>query len=440
MLDLESLIKLVWRWLWLLILGALLGAAATYWALNRQGLLPSYRAVVTLSVGAQFESISLSGEELAMGEDLVPSYVVLAERPPVTQAVVDRLNLPVSAEELVSSKLEVQQVGQTRIIEIVAKDPDPETAAAIANEVGRQLVRSAPVRPYQFIQVTAPAKVPEEPSTEPYLIIAIGGLVGMLLAAVVAAVIELKQDRPRTLSWAASRIDMPLLGTFRRKRTSILRRVLWWKRLAPADWDPPEPVWWVVIETLKRVLAAEDGDDSGEFRIVVVTSPLRSKGRPMAALELGRAWATTGNRVAVVDAVPNRPTLHSWFGLPNDKGLTTILAQAGESDTAGRFLSDSGIDNLRVLTSGPKLPKSGALLSQPAWEDLLAGLRNEADVVIFSSPPAATAPEAIILGAQAHGVLVVVDLGKTPAAAANRSAEMLLTSGCKVLGAVVSTR
>jgi Mrp family chromosome partitioning ATPase len=442
-LDLEAYLKLLWRWLWFLVLGAAVGIVVSYLVLDYLGLYPGYQAVATLSVGTQVETETLSDDELAMGEDLVPSYVVLAERPPVTEAVVENLNLSISADDLTTYRLEVEQVGQTRIVQITAKDPDPNMAAAIANELARQVVSIAPVRPNEFVQIVAPAKVPEKPSFEPYLIMAVGGMVGMLLAGTVVVLIELERDRPQTLTWAAARIDMPLLGTFKSKhRFSSARRASRGRSPITGNWRPPAPVWWVVMETFERALAKwGEGETSNQGHILVVTSPGRSRSKPVAALELARAWATTGYRVILVDADSHRPTLHRWFGLPNQAGVTTLLTQDGQvGEQLDGLLSASGTQNLELLTSGPPPTQASALLYQPSWDELISELRQKGDLVVVTSPAVSSGPEVIILATRADGVLLVIDLGKTGAASANQTADLLLKSGCKVLGAAVHQR
>jgi len=443
MLDIETILKLLGRWLWLLAVGAIVGIAATYLVLDYLGLVPCYEATVTLTVGIQVEGATLSSEELGMGEILVPSYVVLAERPPVTQAVVDNLHLSMSADDLATWRLEVAQSGQTRVMGIVAKDPNPEMAAAIANEVARQLVESAPLRPYGFVQIVAPAKVPEKPTLEPYLIMAIGAMVGMLLAATVALFIEVKRDRPQTLSWAAARIHVPLLGTFKgnRKAPSLHRQV---EGSLAADHKRGQltPVWWVAMETFGRLLA-ERGNavPAGQGCVVVVTSPVLGRGNPIAAVELARAWATTGTRVILVDADTRRPAVHRWFNLPNQKGTTTFLTQAGQTpEQLDSLIASSSVENLAVLTSGPLPAEDSALLLKQPWQRLISLLREKADMVIVNSPSVCSEPEAVILATHADAVLLVIDLGKTPSAAANRAADILLKSGSRVLGAVVNKR
>lgn len=57
----------------------------------------------------------------------------------------------------------------------------------------------------------------------------------------------------------------------------------------------------------------------------------------------------------------------------------------------------------------PILPPTGEF----GTETFLAGLREQADILLFDSPPLLTVADASILAAHADGILLVVDAGKT---------------------------
>lgn len=441
MFELDTYLKLIWRWLWFLILGLAVGAVVAYFALIYLGLYPEYDASAIVTVGAQLEAVNVTQDELSIGEDLVPNYVVLAEKPPITTKVIETLNLGISSDELITFKLDVLQEGQTRVVTITGKDPNPEMAAAIANEIARELRAAGPIRPTELVQIVSLAKAPEEASSTPLLIIALAGLAGAAIFAVIAGLIELKRDRPQTLGWASSRFEVPILGTFQSGS-----KVSFWRRLfgrikSPSNWGEPAPVWWVVMETLKEALAIQTAGaapaEGGQ--VVVVTSPDRTQSKAIASLELARAWSTSGANVILVDADPAHSILHRWFKVGNEKGVTTLLSQNGRADVPlDAMLVRSAIENLSLLTSGPEPTEAGTLLNRRPWQQMVSQLTQKADVVIVNSPPVGTSPEAIIPSLNAAGVVMVVDLGKTSAGMVNQTSELLIKSGSTLLGAVVN--
>ena len=197
---------------------------------------------------------------------LVPNFVVLAERPPITDNVINNAWLDISTKELVDNKLDVVQQGQTRVVLIIGKDQDPRIAAAAANETARQLRDTGPLRPTELIQIVALAPVPTNPSSEIYLILGLSALAGLFLAALIAVLIELKRDRPQTLSWAASRMDLPILGSFKLNKV-LPRRRRWFGRIqSPDKWPTPAQVWWVVMEAFHKMLKMTDDTSLAEAK------------------------------------------------------------------------------------------------------------------------------------------------------------------------------
>jgi capsular polysaccharide biosynthesis protein len=438
MWELKAYIRIFRHWLWLLVLGAALGAAAAYFVLTNMGLMPQYEATATVTVGAQVEATTVSSEELSIGQDLVPNYVVLAKRPPITDAIITNLGLDISTGELVSRHLDVIQEGQTRVVLITGKDKDPVVAAAIANEAARQMRASGPIRPMELIQIVSLAKVPTDGSTEPLMIIVLAGLAGFFAAAILAILIELVRDRPRTVNWAASRIDMPILGTFKMKRRlSALRRLAGGNK-NPGTWGPPEPVWWAVMDAYKR-MAEEKGLGPAARPVLAIVSPDKSnrRTRAFASLELARAWASTGDDVILVDADLEETTIEKWFQAPSDAGISTLLSENGRTGL-DRVLLQSGIENLAVVGSGSKPANSSLLYRQQPWQKAIAQLADKARAIIVNSPDVQSGPEAMVTTANASGVLFVIDLGKTSAAEANDALELMTMSGRSVLGAVVN--
>lgn len=134
------------RWAWLVVIGIVVGIVATNVALERRTDL--YRSTATVQVGRTIQDSRPDLMNLSISDQLVPVYRELATRDPVLNAVIASLQLPVTVDSL-RSRLLVQQVPQTQLIDIKVVDSDPHVAAAIANEVARQLVLQSPGDPDQ---------------------------------------------------------------------------------------------------------------------------------------------------------------------------------------------------------------------------------------------------------------------------------------------------
>ena len=86
---------------------------------------------------------------------------------------------------------------------------------------------------------------------------------------------------------------------------------------------------------------------------------------------------------------------------------------------------ESGIENLRLLTSGPLPPNPSELLGSQKMRQLVEHLRDKADIVIFDTPPSLVVTDASVLALETDGVLVLVDAGRTRRTAAQQTVERL---------------
>jgi capsule polysaccharide export protein KpsE/RkpR len=99
-------------------------------------LWPRYEATATVIIGSN--NLNSDWASVQVSNELAPTYVRWATQRPVLQGVIDALSLPLSVEEL-REGIDVRIVGNTQLMEISATSSDAQQAAAIANEIVRQL-------------------------------------------------------------------------------------------------------------------------------------------------------------------------------------------------------------------------------------------------------------------------------------------------------------
>ncbi len=100
--------------------------------------LPVYAATTSIMIGHALEATNIDRTDLQTSEQLTPTYVDLIRRRRILQAVVDKLNLPITWQAL-SKRVHVQPVDSTQLIEITADASSPLAAVLIADEIARQL-------------------------------------------------------------------------------------------------------------------------------------------------------------------------------------------------------------------------------------------------------------------------------------------------------------
>jgi succinoglycan biosynthesis transport protein ExoP len=163
-------------------------------------------------------------------------------------------------------------------------------------------------------------------------------------------------------------------------------------------------------------------------RTLLVTSSNPGEGKTTTAANLAFAMAMDGKKVILVDTDLRRPSLHKLLDLRPMPGLTDVLL--GHAALAPQEV----MSGLSVLTAGSTPPNPGELLNSRKFRNLVLELTEQADMVIFDSPPILVAADAAILASQMDGTIMVVETGATKKASARRSLSLLRQARATVLG------
>jgi capsular exopolysaccharide synthesis family protein len=169
---------------------------------------------------------------------------------------------------------------------------------------------------------------------------------------------------------------------------------------------------------------------------LVIGSAVPGDGKSTVAIHLAQTAASIGQRVLLVDADLRRPQLHNRLGLPNEMGLSDVIAtDLSLNDAIQRSSTE---DNLFVLTAGQATSDSIKLLSSAKMQYLMEQFQAFFDLVIYDTPPLLGLADGNILAANTDGIVLVVGLQKTDRSLLTKSLEGLKISGASVLGVVAN--
>ncbi len=169
-------------------------------------------------------------------------------------------------------------------------------------------------------------------------------------------------------------------------------------------------------------------------RSFMFTSALPSEGKSTVSSNLACVLAQNGASVLLIDVDLRRPTLQKQFGIPNRKGLSTLLNSQGSlADCAQKI---AAVPTLQVLTSGPAVPSPGLLLGSDGMRLLLKKACTDFDFVILDTPPGLAIADASILAASVDMVLLVVRDGVANRKTVRRAAVQMLRLGAQLPGFV----
>lgn len=169
---------------------------------------------------------------------------------------------------------------------------------------------------------------------------------------------------------------------------------------------------------------------------ILVTSSQPSEGKTTTAINTAIALAQSGAEVVIVDCDLRRPRLHSHFNLSNNSGLTNYLS--GERNVEALIKTYPGLENLKIITSGPIPPNPAELLGSNEMRNILQYLRGNFQHVVVDSPPAISFTDAAILSTLVDGVVLVAMAGKSSLQLMRRFKQRLSNIGARIYGIVLN--
>ena len=267
------------------------------------------------------------------------------------------------------------------------------------------------------------AVVPTFPSG-PRLVLnlALALLAGLILAALAVLGLEQIDEGIRNPNDVRNVLDIPLLGVVPISDDSPLVEIQ----------DPKSSLseaYFSIRSTL--AFATNHGIPSS----LCVTSTKPGEGKSTSAYSLAEILSRTGKRVLLIDGDLRSPSMHEFFSLPNEMGLSNLLAGVELSEHAYTKIPRHGVT---VMTTGPVPPNPSELLSSDKFADLLSTLQERFDCIIIDAPPVLGLADAPLIGRAAEAILFVVEAGVTSRRAAQEATRRLSAVGGNLVGAVVT--
>jgi len=171
------------------------------------------------------------------------------------------------------------------------------------------------------------------------------------------------------------------------------------------------------------------------IRMVMVTSAMKGEGKSTLSYHLATSLARIGRRTLLIDGDLRCPTMHQFFDIPLNPGLSELLrGEFGANDVIWST-HPGGPD---VLPAGDCCPLAIHALAQDQIRILFEELKTRYDFIIVDSPPVLSVADSLLLGQVVDAVLfsILRDVSRVPMVYA--ASERLLALGARMLGAVVS--
>jgi Mrp family chromosome partitioning ATPase/capsular polysaccharide biosynthesis protein len=367
----------------------------------------------------------------------------------------------------IAHAVDVEPVGESNILAVSARWPQPAVAARLANEfaaaalgfrrlglqaqidaaMGRlreqlratkraggrapdadvaqlQQLHNLRNAPDPTLSLSQEAVAPTSPSGAPgWLVLVLAGLGGFTLAMGAALLTGHLNRRVRDSDEAVGLFAtdvlarVPLAGTRQRRAAR-----------APLSMPP-------AVQEAFRTLAVQLEQRSGGSGTIMITSASSGDGKTSSAIGLACALVASGRRVTLMDFDLRKPDIARLLGLGDRPGLTSLLR--AHATVADLLVQAPQLPPLRVLTAGTR---GDTLMLEPLTRrlpEIVAQARRAADYLILDTPPLGEVGDALRMAAQADEILVVARPGHTDRGHVELMRDLLERSGRRPTGMIL---
>jgi capsular exopolysaccharide synthesis family protein len=250
--------------------------------------------------------------------------------------------------------------------------------------------------------------------------IAMGVVFGLMVGVGLAFFIEYLDTSVKTIDDVERAMQSPVLGV-------IPQNV---GRLMDEGAESPHAEAYRVLRTNLLFSRKDETLNS-----VAVVSAGAGEGKSTTIFNLATVFAQSGQRVVIVDSDLRRPSLHKFFRVANNLGLTNYLLKQNSLE---EVIQSSSIPTLDFMTSG-KLPSSSmGILSSAAMKNLITELKARYDFVFFDSPPIMGVSDASILASEVDMTIQVIQYRRYPQPMNLRAKQLIEKVGGNLLGIVLN--
>lgn len=420
-----GLILTRWRWIVLITLVVVAGAALLSWSRT-----PTYRAAADVLVQPRLYAVGTPPQAPDMGSEK-------AAAASTTVREIAAQWLAVSADSL-SHGLSVSVPLNTHVLHIADTSTDPRRsqrqAQAIATAyVSYWLAQQPPIDPGAKVgratagivktAIITPATRPTAPASPDHAVdIGIALIIGMLLGVGTAYVRDRLDDRLRGPGDFEANGGGPVLAVVpagRAKGDLVVTR----------SSDSPGAEAYRELRTLLLRMSAQRG-----AKLLLITSPTGDSQSAVCA-NVAITLAQAGRRVVLVHADLRRPHGHELFGIDPAPGLADVLeGRAGLPEV----LLQPDILGLQILQAGVLTGDVGKALHASKLAQILEHLRALADIVVIDAPAALAGADIATVAELADVVLMVGDARRTTRAQVRAAAGQLEHVRAKLIGCVLN--
>jgi succinoglycan biosynthesis transport protein ExoP len=368
--------------------------------------LAARRANLDARLGPQFPEVQSATSELAGVQASIKSKVSQIVSSIESEAQVARAQEQELVSKVESMRKSVGETSQQQLqLSVLERRAEARRTfyATIEKRYVETLALLHGVYPDARIVARAtPQPLPSWPNIP--LVLAAGVLLGVIIGAAIAALIELADKSFRTPSQLEETSARACLGILPDLGRAFHRQIIG---------DLPARSSRVFRESVRTICVALDaatGVKNGKKgHVILVTSALPQEGKTLSSVALAASLAASGSKTLLIDADLRRPQMGGYLSaVARSQDLASMLAD-GES-----YPSATAIDeNLYAIRGGEADENAQRIFHSEQFAAFIEAAKAQFDAIVIDSPPAMVVADAAILARFADVVLHVVRWGRT---------------------------
>ena len=368
---------------------------------NNQGILDITSEAKSLldraiAIEAQREALKLRRQELAL------QYETAHPALKAVDAQLSALNLASAAADGDIKRLPEREQRYLQLLRDVQVN-NQLYIGLLNNAEQLEVAKAGTVGNVAIIDRAIPAMIPTKPKRAQ--IATIGGLIGLLLGALVTQVLAIITGivrDPKKLERATGVSTLAILPQSGEQLAADANAPD--QPFLVAERYPLSPVSEALRSLRTAVLFALSATARG--KVVLVASATPSQGKSLIAANLAYLLALGGRRVLVIDADIRRRSLRNYLPIPREAaGLTDVLS--GIESTVKCVLGDV-FPGLSVLPAGGLVRDPGGLFARAEMRDLIEWASEKYDYVVVDSAPLLAVSDTSAIAKLADHTLFVV--------------------------------
>ena len=455
-IDLRRYVGVFLTYWWLLVLLPAVGGAAGYFYSQTQD--PVYEARATILVQYRGSGLVPGFSDFRRSEELAATYRRLVTANPFLEVARQNGGDALNGVNL-ASVISASTASNPPVLEIKARHRDPNLAAVSAQIVAEEFIDfaieqrlaefarlssaaasqgistgedlvTAQLAAIDSLSLLEPVLTPGSPVVpRTRLNIALGAILGLVLAAAAAALLDNIRDTVRFPDQLSRRFGVEGLGSIFKWSTHETNGV------SPVLLTAPTSSYAEAFRQIRANLQFATANRPN--KILLVASPGPQEGKSTVISNLAVALAHTGKRVVTIDGDLRRPTVHKLFGAVNrEPGLSNYLADL--KIEVSDVIQPTEVEGVHVIPGGPSPPNPAELLGSPKMGTLLRELSQRYDNVLLDSPPVLLVADASIMASQADGVIMVVDGFNTRSSSLRAALDAMRNTHVNILGVIMN--